>query len=212
MRYLSILVFSLAGLLAAVAGAADNLRADVDYIELQPPLPVRVPAGEIEVMEFFNFSCPHCFRLQGYLKQWRAAHEEDDVVLVHQPLVFTRYNGHYARAYYTLQGLRMEEELLDKVYNAIHIERQLINSEGRFLDWLEEQGVDRDKAEKMYASFTVNSRANRAATIADEYGISSTPQMVINGKYVINPSLSGSYERMMDILTVLVERERSGRS
>lgn len=209
MRYLSILVFSFAALLFPVSAvAADNLRADVDYIELQPPLPVRVPAGKIEVMEFFNFSCPHCFRLQGHLAKWHSNHKADDVVFVHQPLVFSRYKGHYARVYYTLQGLQMEDELLDKVYNAIHTERQLINSKERFLDWLDEQGVDSAQAEQMYDSFTVQSRANRAATIADEYGISSTPQMAINGKYVINPSLSGSYKRMMEIMTTLIERER----
>ncbi|MCH9757885.1 MAG: thiol:disulfide interchange protein DsbA/DsbL [Proteobacteria bacterium] len=209
MRFL--LTFLLCFVLLPVQ-AADNLKAGTDYLELQPPQPVRVPADKIEVVEFFNYSCPHCYRLQGHLAKWRAKHMRDDVVLVQQPLAFTRYNGHYARAHYTLQGLELIETLSSQIYNAIHAERKLINSKGRFLDWLaEEHDVDRERAEKMYDSFTVRSRATRAETIAGDYGVNSTPQLSVNGKYVINPGLSGSYEKLMDTLTTLVERERQAR-
>lgn len=204
MRVLAVFFLCLMGLPAA----ADNLRAGVDYIELSPPQPVRVPPGKIEVREFFNYSCPHCFRLQGHLAKWRAQHEGGDVVLIHQPLVFARYNGHFARAYYTLQGLEAEDELHSKVYDAIHRQGQLLNSRGRFLDWLQEQGIDGGKAASMYDSFTVSSRAARAETMAGDYGIDSTPQIAVNGRYVINPALSRSYERLMQTLTTLVERER----
>ena len=192
----------------AAPAAADGLRAGIDYIELVPPRPVRVEAGKIEVREFFNFSCPHCFRLQGPFAKWQAEHAGEDVVIVHQPLVFARYNGHFARVYYTLSGLKLSGELHAKVYDAIHVQRELINSRGRFLDWLVEQGAARDRAAAMYDSFTVNSLAVRAESIAAEYGIDSTPQIAINGKYIINPALSRSYERLMDTLTALVERER----
>lgn len=205
-RFLSGLAFSLVAL--AVPAVADGLRAGVDYIELQPPRPVRVEAGKIEVREFFNYACPHCFRMQGYFTKWQAEHAGEDVVVVHQPLIFARYNGHFARVYYTLSGLNLADSLHAKVYDTIHVQRELINSEGRFLDWLEEQGVARDNAEAMYDSFTVNSLATRAETIAADYGINSTPQISINGKYVINPALSRSYEQLMETLTALVERER----
>lgn len=209
MRFILTFFLSVAAaLLPLSATAEDNLQAGVDYIELQPPQPVRVPAGKIEVREFFNYSCPHCFRLQGHLSKWIAEHSADDVVFIHQPLVFARYNGHFASVYYTLQGLKKDKELHDKVYDAIHVQRNLINSKGRFLDWLEEQGIDRAKAEKMYDSFTVKSRTARADTIAGDYGINSTPQMSVSGKYIISPGISRSYEAMMDTLTTLVERER----
>lgn len=199
-------LFALPG--AAVAVAADNYKAGVDYIELNPPLPVRVPDGKVEVIEFFNFSCPHCFRLQGHLAKWRAKHLKDDVVFVHQPLVFQRFKGHFARVYYTIEGLKREKDLLPQVYQALHVDGVLLNSRGRFLGWLEEQGVDGDRAEQMYDSFTVKSRTARAGTIALDYDVNSTPQMAVGGKYVLSPRLSRSYDRMLDTLTALIERER----
>ena len=69
---------SLAGLagLAAIPGAASAQEsfspvAGRDYILIDPPQPTRVGAGKIEVLEFFNYSCPHCFRFQGPFARWR---------------------------------------------------------------------------------------------------------------------------------------------
>lgn len=211
MRHLLTAVLFIAGLAlpTATAAAADNLQAGRDYIVLNPAQPTRVSPGKIEIVEFFNFSCPHCHRLQGHLNKWRADNAAEDIALVHQPVVFQRYNGHFARVYYTLEGLDIADEFIPKIYTAIHTERQLLNSRGRFLDWLEDQGIDRDRADKMYDSFTVVSRAKRAADVALDYGISSTPHLAINGKYVIGPSLSRSYETMLETLSTLIDRERA---
>lgn len=207
-----LLLTALLCLLTLPTHAAGNLTAGTDYIELSPPRPIRVPAGKIEVREFFNYSCPHCFRLQGHLAKWLAQNQQDDIVLVHQPVVFQRYNGHFARVYYTIQALKLEKELHSEVYDALHVQRQLINSKGRFLDWLEEDHqIDRDRAEKVYDSFTVQTRARLANDIAADFGVDSTPQLAVNGKYIINPGLSRSYENLMTHLTELVEHERQAR-
>ena len=89
-------------------------RAGVNYIALEPPQPTRVAAGKIEVIEFLNFSCPHCFRMQGPFAKWRADNKEGlhDVVVVRHPVVFQRYNGHFARLFYTMEALDLGEEFL----------------------------------------------------------------------------------------------------
>ena len=81
-------------------------RAGVNYITVEPPQPTRVPAGKIEVIEFLNFSCPHCFRMQGPFAKWRSENKENlaDVVVIRHPVVFQRYNGHYARLLYTMEA------------------------------------------------------------------------------------------------------------
>ena len=132
---------SLAGLagLAAIPGAASAQEtfspvAGRDYILIDPPQPTRVGAGKIEVLEFFNYSCPHCFRFQGPFARWRdrAAAE---VEIARQPVVFSRTRGLYARLYYALESIGRGEELGDKIYEAIHRERRLLNSEGRIVDF-----------------------------------------------------------------------------
>ena len=193
---------------AAHSQEVQEVRENTDYVLVQPPQPPRIAAGKIEVIEFFNFSCPHCFRLQPHFERWQAQTDMKDIVIVRQPVVFQRFRGHFARVYYTLAALGIEEEYAEKVYDAIHGQRKLLNSEGRFLDWLEEEGVDRNKAEKVYNSFSISTRTTRAENIIAEYGVDSTPQFVVAGKYRTNASLTGSNKKLMEVLTALIERER----
>ena len=39
------------------------------------------------------------------------------------------------------------------------------------------------------------------------WGVAGTPSVIVNGRYVISGSLAGSYEDMIKVLEVLVERE-----
>lgn len=186
-------------------------RAGVNYIALEPPQPTRVPAGKIEVIEFLNFSCPHCFRMQGPFAQWRAENKDElgDVVVIRHPVVFQRYNGHYARALYTMEALGLGEEFLGKIFNAIHRQRKLLNSRDRFLDWLEEEGVARAKSESAYDSFGVNVKVRRAEGALESYGVSGTPQFVVAGKYRLEPGISGSQQRMLALMGELIKIERA---
>ncbi len=193
------------------AGAQLSPREGADYIALSPPQPVRVSEDKIEVLEFFNFSCPHCFRLQGIMARWKRDNDLSDVTLLHQPVIFRSYAGHYARVFYTLEGLDRVDELYGGVFRAIHRDKKLLNSQSRFVDWLEENGADEDQADKIYESFSVGTKVARAQRITEAYGVNSTPQIAIAGKYLLTPSVSGSLERMMDIAAALVKRERKER-
>ena len=185
-------------------------RAGVNYVAVDPPQPTRVPAGKIEVIEFLNFSCPHCFRMQGPFAKWRAENKDEltDVVVIRHPVVFQRYNGHFARVLYTMEALDLGEEFIGKIFNAIHRQRKLLNSRDRFLDWLEDESADRDKAEKAYDSFGVNVKVRRAEGALESYGVSGTPQFVVGGKYRLEPGISGSQTRMLALMGELIKIER----
>ena len=198
-------------LFVVTTAAGEEFRPNVDYVVLDPPQPVRVEKGKVEVREFFNFSCPHCFRLQSYLSRWLNEQDGDDIALMHHPVIFQRFEGHFAKVYFTLEALQIADEFSPMVYQTIHRDRKMteVNSEGRFLDWLEENGVDRAKAKAVYNSFSVTNKAYSAGVVAANYGVDGTPQMSVAGKYLVNPSISGSYERMVETVAWLVERERA---
>lgn len=62
----------LCGALTSGAFAAEN------YLEISPPQPA-LSDGKIEVLEFFWFGCPHCYRLHPVLEEWKKT-LPDDVV------------------------------------------------------------------------------------------------------------------------------------
>jgi thiol:disulfide interchange protein DsbA len=80
--------FSQAALAAASAGtlAALPLGAQAqgkppaegkDYLLLSKPAPTEAPAGQIEVVEFFWYSCPHCNEFEPQLEAWAAKAPKD---------------------------------------------------------------------------------------------------------------------------------------
>ena len=197
--------------LCAPAMAQTAPQAGKDYIALEPPLPVRSPKDKIEVVEFFNFSCPHCFRMQGVMARWERDNDLSDVALVRQPVVFQNFAGHYARVFHTLESLGEAEKFYGKVFDAIHREKRLLNSRSRFVEWADENGLDGARAEDIYDSFSVGAKVKRADSVTAAYGVDSTPQIAVAGKYLLTPALSGSLQKMMETASVLVAAERAAR-
>jgi len=48
--------------------------------------------------------------------------------------------------------------------------------------------VDMDKYHAAFSSFTVQTKANRAAALMRRYGIRSVPALVVDGRYRVNNS------------------------
>ncbi len=186
----------------AVARAQDS-----GAIPVEPPVPTAAADGEVELIEFFNFSCPACFRFQAPFNDWKRRMKPENVLLVRKPVVFERAGGLYARLYFSLEAVGKAEDLFQPVFQAIHKKRRLLNSEGRILDWLEEQGLERERMEGVFNSFGVKSKVRRAEREAHAYGVDSTPQMVVAGKHRLYPGNYGSYLELIRDMSGLLETE-----
>ena len=74
-KLLSILFLSL-GLVVGTAHASPTAPVSgKDYTVLATPQPTDVPAGKIEVTEFFWYGCPHCNAFEPALEAWGRGHE-----------------------------------------------------------------------------------------------------------------------------------------
>ena len=73
----------------------------------------------------------------------------------------------------------------------------------------ETHGVSQEDFEKTFNSFSVRTKVNQAEKRMDDYGIRSTPNMIVNGKYLIatNDNVRTQQE-MLDVVDFLVEKER----
>jgi thiol:disulfide interchange protein DsbA len=61
------------GATAARAQPAKPRSRGKDYLVLDKPAPTDAPAGKIEVVEFFWYSCPHCNAFEPTLEAWIKA-------------------------------------------------------------------------------------------------------------------------------------------
>jgi thiol:disulfide interchange protein DsbA len=190
---------------AALFSQAPTANAQAE--ELYPPQPSYAPAGKVEVIEFFNFSCPHCYRMLGPFNRWKREADPATIAVRRHPVVFSRTRGLFAQLYYTLEALGQADALYQKVFAAIHEEGKILNSRGRMLDWLETQGVERARAEAVFDSFAVKTKVERAARSQESYGVNSTPQIIVAGKYRLAPSNYFGYPEMMAALSELIAQE-----
>jgi predicted DsbA family dithiol-disulfide isomerase len=57
------------------------------------------------------------------------------------------------------------------------------------------------------ASFQVDTKFRQAKTMAQRYGVTGVPALIINGKYKTTGPVAGSHEKMIEVLNRLIKQE-----
>ena len=197
--------------------AAAQLVPGKDYELIRPAQPTNSGA-KVEVVEFFSYACPHCSTLQPSLHAWLKK-KPADVEFRLVPVVFQDAWLPLTTAYYAFDAMGLVDKLHDKLFSAIHDSRTLeikglLRDQKPLFDWVEKQGVDRKQFVDVYNSFGVRSRTNRSIELAENYGVTSTPMLAVDGKYLTSPSMIGTYEgyfRVLDQVITMARKERAAR-
>ena len=184
--------------------------AGKNYQVVSKPAVVEAPAGKIEVVEFFWYNCPHCNSFEPTFDAW-TKRVPKDVVVRRVPIAFRADFQPQQRLYYTLEAMGLVEKLTPKVFAAIHVEKQKLDSADQITDWVVKQGVDKAKFLEQYNSFTVANKASKATQLQNAYQIEGVPALGVAGRYWTDASMNGSMERALQVVEFLVAGIRSGR-
>jgi thiol:disulfide interchange protein DsbA len=197
------------GFILASAAAAKPML-DKEYKLVEPPQPQPATVKGVEVLEFFNYACSHCYDFEPSLKTWlKSKPKTADFRYV--PAVFNERMIPLAKIYYALEEMALLEKLHDKVYSAIHQQQLNLTDRTVLLKWIGEQGVDTKKFEAVFDSFSVNNKVQRAAQMTRNYHIPGTPYLIVGGRYLTGPSMSVhadgtvDHNRLMQIMNELIE-------
>jgi protein dithiol oxidoreductase (disulfide-forming) len=197
-------------LLARAQPAARAPQELKDFTVLKTPVPVESGA-KIEVLEFFQYSCPHCATFEPYLAAWKKK-LPSDVDYRRIPIAWDNSTMPHVRIYYTLEALGKLPEMHDKVFAAIQKNRQPMLNPDAIADFMAANGIDRKQWLDTYNSFSVAARANRAGQIWRAYKVDGTPIMAVDGRFMTAPSMVGTREGTLVVLDYLVQRARSERT
>ncbi|MDO4724210.1 MAG: thiol:disulfide interchange protein DsbA/DsbL [Comamonadaceae bacterium] len=213
--------FSLTTALLGTAGALGGLPAwaqqaktppqeGQDYVKLSAPVSLDTPAGKVEVLEFFWYSCPHCFTFEPMFANWVKAQSEH--VLVRRVPIAFQQNGNFVpqqKLFYTLEGMKLLDKLHVAAFGAIQNERRRLNSDEAVFEWVKTQsGVDLEEFKKLYGSFSVASAVRRATQLQNDFGVQGVPSLGVAGKYYTDGTMSSSLPRALEVVDYLVEQER----
>ena len=203
-----------AGLLIFGGGAiaAGSFQEGVNYVPVSPAQPTTVGPGQIEVIEFFWYGCPHCFATQPYVDAW-LKHKPDNVVFKLIPAAWS--GGEHmdidARAYFTAQALGLEPKIHDPLFNAIHVDNKydLTQSQSALQGFFADYGVSKQQFDATWNSFGVNLKMNQALQTLTRYGIQGVPTFVVNGKWMTGAGYQMQYADILKCVDFLVQQEEA---
>lgn len=160
----------------------------------------------VEVIELFSYSCPHCFNLDPQVHEWEKTLPVN-VTFDRVPAIFRDSWLQLARVFYTAEATGDLEKLHSVIFNAIHVEKRRLETEEQLLDFVAEQGIDRDMFAKTMNSFSVKGKVKKALLLSQTSGITGVPSMIVNGKYIVDAPMAGGMPEMLKVVDFLVQQE-----
>lgn len=202
---------------AASALASPIVRAQMkppqdggEYVSLDRRVPVEAPAGKVEVIEFFWYSCPHCNAFEPKLAQWLKK-LPPDVAFKRVPVAFRDDFVPQQKLFYTLEAMNRIEDLHPMVFMAIHVEKQALNTQDTITAWAEKRGLDKAKFLEHYNSFSVQTKARRASQMQDAYKVAGVPAIGIAGRFYTDGTMSGNMDRALQVTDYLIGQARTSK-
>ena len=193
---------------AALAQTA--FKEGKDFLALEKRAPTESSAGQVEVVEFFWYSCPHCNafepQLEGWVKKLPA-----DVSFRRVPVAFRDDFVPQQRLFYTLEAMGKVDDLHRKVFNAIHVDKQPTAKEDQILAWAEKNGLDKAKFKEVYNSFSVQAKARKASQLQEAFQVEGVPALGVAGRWYTDGSMAGNMPRALQVTEYLLAEARKSR-
>ena len=130
------------------------------------------------------------------------------------PAVFNERMVPLAKLFFTIEEMKLMDTVHHQVYEAIHDKRINLLTEKQILSWAgKNESINFGKFEKLFKSFSIDSKVKKAAQLTRAYRIPGTPYVTVKGKYITGPSMvlrpeGGSVDpaRFVATLNYLIEK------
>jgi thiol:disulfide interchange protein DsbA len=204
----TLLLLALLPLALSSFAQMDRYLPGTHYTVLDNPVNTNDPS-RVEVLEVFWYGCSHCFRFEPLVNDYEA-NAPEYVDFQRFPAMWNALMKIHAQVYYTAEALDALHVLHEPVFNAINLEGNRLANERQIGALFAEHGISEEDFESTFNSFSVRTKVNQAERRMQDYQIRSTPNMVVNGKYLITTGENvRTQQEMMEVVKFLVEKERS---
>jgi thiol:disulfide interchange protein DsbA len=188
----------------------------VNYSRLVPAQPTDAPPGQIEVLEFFWYGCPHCYALEPSIEAW-AKSKPAYVTFTRVPVLWNPGDRALGKLYYSLQALGKIDDLHGAIFKEIHVTNDPLvgpdpsdtaTNERMALNFVRKFGIsEQDFRSKYEHDMGVDTAIQHADQLIERYRVSSVPNFVVNGKFIADVATAGSPERLVSLINDLTAAE-----
>lgn len=194
-----------AGLPGWAQAQAASFREGSDYRKLAKPAPVDTAPGQVEVVEFFAYTCVHCNNFVPIFKEWTKS-LPSHVVVRRAPVGFNASFEPLQKLYFALEAMGKLDTHHERVFQAIHQDRQRLNNFDAILKWAQASGLDSNAFTQAYNAFGVAGKVRKANQLQDAYEVEATPSLGVAGRFYV----PGQAARTVLIANALIAEARKG--
>ncbi len=184
------------------------------FTRLVPTQPTFGGADKVEVVEFFMYSCPHCYDFEPTINRWDAE-KPANVRFVRAHVMWNDAAQTHAQIFYTAEALIRTGAIENgpafhmAVFDAIHNRRNNLLRMNAIQSFFERFGVSEADFNREWNGFWVAQQMQTARNLAGprRYNVTGVPAIVVNGKYRTSTVEADTPAELIDIINELVERE-----
>lgn len=208
--------------MAATPAAAADLsgptlwQEGVNYTRIVPAQPTAVAPGQVEVLEFFWYACPHCYDLDPLVESWRKT-KPAYVSFSRVPVTWSDGHRALARLFYTVKSLGKLDQLHSEIFKEIQVKGDPLvardpsdeaATERIQATFAAKEGIPEATFRNEYEhGFSMTNDLRNADELVQRYRIDAVPRFVINGKYIADVASAGGPEKLIALVGDLAAQE-----
>ena len=193
-NFLKILFFLLAGCLTlpSFTFAEDKIQGKYEVIGSIEKLK---GVKQVEMTEFFNYSCGHCYK---FLETSKKLHAKFKDKLYHKkyPIFWGQQTALPAKAFYITDKLGLEEKFTQELFNAHH-KLEINIFQPRIIQGLSRHYKIEQEIRDGMKDPAIEAKVNESLALANKYNANETPTIILNKVLKVTPSISGGTTEMM---------------
>ncbi|MCK5818945.1 MAG: thiol:disulfide interchange protein DsbA/DsbL [Psychromonas sp.] len=191
MKKIMVLLFGL--VLLPLFTQASEFKEGVNYKVINQP-----ETAQPQVMEFFSYYCPHCYRFQPIIAKLKASlGKKVSFKQNHIDFLGGAMGAQLTRALAAAQILEVEDKFTSLVFDTLHVKHQQINGEKGILELFAKLNISPAKAKGALESFSSAGIASQMKRNTEKFKINGVPTLIVNGKYQV---ITGSVNNVKDLI------------
>ena len=150
---------------------------------------------QVEMIEFFNYSCGHCYR---FLETSKKLHAKFKDKLYHKkyPIYWGQQTALPAKAFYITDELGLEEKFTQELFDT-NFKLHINIFQPRIIQRLSQHYKIEQEIRDGMKSPVIEAKVNKSLALANKYNANETPTIILNKVLKITPSISGGTTEMM---------------
>lgn len=161
-------------------------------------------AKSLEMMEFFNYSCGHCY---SFLETSGRLHKKykDKLHHIKYPIYWGEQTPYPSKAFYITDQLGLEKKFTQELFDT-NFKLSINIFQTKVIHFLaQDLGIEKEMKRGMLSK-QIDAKVKRGLELAKQYKANETPTLIINKVLKVTPSISGGdVNKMTDNLEIIFD-------